>query len=51
MMSEAHSNLQMVKDFLKAIENRTGFDELAKFYHPDSAFTLFIDFVFLYYGN
>ncbi len=35
MMSETHSNLQMVKDFLKAVENRTGFNELARFYHPD----------------
>ena len=34
-MSKAHSNLQTVKDFLKAVENRIGFDELAKFYHRD----------------
>ena len=35
MMSDAYSSLQTVKDFLKAVENRTGFDELAGFYHPD----------------
>ncbi len=35
MMTEAHSNLQIVKDFLKAVENRAGFDELAGFYHPE----------------
>ena len=35
-MNEKHNNnLQTVKDFLKAVENRSGFDELAKFYHPD----------------
>jgi hypothetical protein len=27
--------LQIVKDFIKAVEKRNSFDEIAKFYHPD----------------
>jgi len=29
------NNLQTVKAYLKAVENRTGFDEVSQFYHPD----------------
>jgi len=35
MQQDASNNLQTVKAFLKAVENRNGFEELPQFYHPD----------------